>query len=402
MKPTRTFRITGQEHEVPGIEALLRAEGFDFAPLALHPKARILHEEPFALGRSLAARLGLIYIQDISSMVPPLVLAPHPGDVVLDLCASPGSKTGMLAEAVGASGMVVANEPSPRRLATLRANMRQIGAVEVVTTSFARFPRLPSAQGFPRILVDAPCSGWGTAHKHPEVLRLWREEKTQTLESLQRALLARAAEILAPGGLLVYSTCTTNTRENEAQISWAEDALGLRPQTPPTLQGIALEPTQPGCLRVVDRRGQGFFVAMLRKNGPPSPAWTSPEQGGRPVNAAFPDAATCWDAFTLVPRHKVWDLAPKLALLLSADIAWRGLEIGRHGKNIAWNLGCRRLESLVQAPLWEVDDPRILSRLLAGESFRDTGNDGRVKIFFHQVFVGWATRRAGRLMWINR
>jgi hypothetical protein len=153
---------------------------------------------------------------------------------------------------------------------------------------------------------------------------------------------------------------------------------------------------------VVDRRGQGFFVAMLRKNGPPSPAWTSPEQGGRPVNAAFPDAATCWDAFTLVPRHKVWDLAPKLALLLSADIAWRGLEIGRHGKNIAWNLGCRRLESLVQAPLWEVDDPRILSRLLAGESFRDTGNDGRVKIFFHQVFVGWATRRAGRLMWINR
>ncbi|HCF04809.1 MAG TPA: RNA methyltransferase, partial [Desulfomicrobiaceae bacterium] len=161
------------------------------------------------MGRSLAARLGLIYIQDISSMVPPLVLAPHPGDVVLDLCASPGSKTGMLAEAVGLWGMVVANEPNPRRLATLRANMRQIGAVEVVTTSFARFPRLPSAQGFPRILVDAPCSGWGTAHKHPEVLRLWRDDKTQTLESLQRALLARAAEILAPGGVLVYSTCTT-------------------------------------------------------------------------------------------------------------------------------------------------------------------------------------------------
>jgi 16S rRNA (cytosine1407-C5)-methyltransferase len=194
MKPTRTFRITGQEHEVPGIETLLRTEGFDFEPALLHPRVRVLQEEPFALGRSLAARLGLIYIQDISSMVPPLVLAPHPGDVVLDLCASPGSKTGMLAEAVGLRGMVMANEPSPRRLATLRANMRQIGAVEVVTTSFARFPKLPSTLGFPRILVDAPCSGWGTAHKHPEVLRLWREEKTQTLESLQRALLARAAE----------------------------------------------------------------------------------------------------------------------------------------------------------------------------------------------------------------
>ncbi|BDV00237.1 hypothetical protein TDMWS_03220 [Thermodesulfomicrobium sp. WS] len=402
MKPTRTFRITGQEHEVPGIETLLRTEGFDFEPALLHPRVRVLQEEPFALGRSLAARLGLIYIQDISSMVPPLVLAPHPGDVVLDLCASPGSKTGMLAEAVGLRGMVMANEPSPRRLATLRANMRQIGAVEVVTTSFARFPKLPSTLGFPRILVDAPCSGWGTAHKHPEVLRLWREEKTQTLESLQRALLARAAEILAPGGLLVYSTCTTNTRENEAQISWAEDALGLRPQTPPTLQGIALEPTQPGCLRVVDRRGQGFFVAMLRKDGPPPPAWTIPEEGGRPVHAAFPDAAACWDAFTLVPRHKVWDLTPKLALLLPADIAWRGLEIGRHGKNIAWNLGCRRLENLVHAPVWEVDDARMLSRLLAGESFHHAGSDGRVKVFFQQVFVGWATRRAGRLMWTNR
>lgn len=402
MKPTRTFRITGQAHEVPGIEALLRAEGFSFEPLALHPNARILYDEPFALGRSLAARLGLIYIQDISSMVPPLILAPSPGDVVLDLCASPGSKTGMLAEAVRLSGMVVANEPNPRRLATLRANMRQIGAVEVITTSFARFPKLPSDLGFPRILVDAPCSGWGTAHKHPEVLRLWRDDKTQTLESLQRALLTRAAEILAPGGMLVYSTCTTNVRENEAQVFWAEDALGLIPQKPPALSGIALKPTQPGCMRVVDSRGQGFFVAMLRKEGPHSPSWSTAQQGRHPVRAAFPDAAQCWESFTLVPQQKLWDLAPAAALLLPPEISWRGLEVGRQGKNISWSLGCRRLESLMQTPIWHVEEPNILSRLMAGESFRDAGSDARVKIFFHQVFVGWATRRAGRIIWNNR
>lgn len=404
MNPQRTFRLTGQPQEVPATEALLRAEGFAFEPLELTPSARILTAEPFPLGRSLAARLGLLYIQDLASMVPPLLLAPQPGEAVLDLCASPGSKTGMLAAAVAGGGLVVANEPSPRRLSVLRANLRQVGALAAVTVAFSRFPDLPEGLRFSRILVDAPCSGWGTAAKHPEVLRLWRADKTGSLETLQRQLLVRAAVLLAPGGTLVYSTCTTNRRENEDQAAWVRDALGLIPADPPKVPGVAVEATAPGCLRVVDPRGQGFFAAVFRAPGSPRP-WPADDAGqvrAHPVRHHFPQAGPLWDGFVVAVRGQTLELAPAPALALPADLGWRGLEMGRQGKEVSWSLGCRALGSLVEAPVLTVDEPGLLARLLAGESLAHPGAPGRVKLLFQDVFVGWLARRAGRVVWTNR
>jgi len=399
MKPTRSLRLLGTDAELPFIEGLLAAEGFLVEPIALHPKARRLVQEPFPVGRSLAAHFGRIYIQDQSSMIPPVVLAPQPGDVVLDLCASPGSKTGMLADAVGPNGLVVANEPNPRRLATLRANQRLLGMVEVITTSFASFPDLPCGLRFPRILVDAPCSGWGTANKHPEVLRLWRDEKTHPLERLQQQLLARAAALLAPGGTLVYSTCTTNARENEDQLAWALDHLDLVPGVLPQLPGIATEATAPGALRVVDPHGQGFFVAIFQRPGT-TPPWPLPP-GGKPVGDAFPQACSAWQPLRLVRHGQHMDLAPTLALNLD-PLPWRGWEIGRVGKHIAWSLGCWRLESLEDCPVWVVEDPLLLSRLIAGESLTSPGPEGRIKLCFGNLVLGWAIRRGSRIVWTKR
>ncbi len=406
MNPHRVFRLTGALQELATIEDLLRAEGFHCEPLCLHPKARLLTAEPFPLGRSLAARLGLLYIQDLASMVPPLLLAPPPGGVVLDLCASPGSKTGMLAEAVGRRGLVVANEPNPRRLATLRANLRQVGVVEAVTLAFARFPQLPHSLGFSHILVDAPCSGWGTAAKHPEVLRLWREEKTGTLEALQRQLLARTAALLSPGGTLVYSTCTTNRRENEDQIAWAVDTLGLVPGSGVEVPGVAMEATSSGCWRIVDPRAQGFFVAVLHKEGTPSASWrevSCPNHAqARAVRQFFPGAPAVWDDFVVFRRGQNLDLAPALALHLPEAFGWRGLELGRRGKTISWTLGCRALSSLLEAPTLTVEESAPIARLLAGESLGFLGPEGRVKLVFRNLFVGWLSRRAGRVVWTNR
>ena len=107
--PLRSFRITVPEPAQSGVAALLEEEGFRFEPEPFSACCRRLTAEPRPLGSSLAAFFGLIYIQDRSSMLPPLALAPEKGAAVLDMCASPGSKTGFLAQLVGPGGFLLAN-----------------------------------------------------------------------------------------------------------------------------------------------------------------------------------------------------------------------------------------------------------------------------------------------------
>jgi 16S rRNA (cytosine1407-C5)-methyltransferase len=192
------------------VENLLHAQGFAFEGEDFFPPARRLLEEPFPLGTSLASLFGYIYMQDRSSMRPPLALDPPPGASVLDMCASPGSKTGLLAQLVGEQGFVLANEPNPRRLATLRQNLVRLNLLQTGTCSFPgeRLPMPPASWEY--IQLDPPCSGWGTEKKHPKVRALWKDDKVRPLARLQRRLLEEAARLLAPCGRLVYSTCTTN------------------------------------------------------------------------------------------------------------------------------------------------------------------------------------------------
>ena len=267
--PLRSFRLVCKPQFIPLVEGLLSAQGFVFEEEAFSPFARRLTHGPFALGASIAAFFGYIYIQDRSSMLPPLLLGPESGSAVLDMCASPGSKTGLLGQLVG-NGFVLGNEPSRNRLATLRRNLQALNLFCCATCSHAgeKIP-LPSS-AWPFIQLDPPCSGWGTVDKNPQVMRLWQGEKIKPLITLQRRLLAEASRLLRPGGKLVYSTCTTNVEENEAQIRYAREELGLvfRPAAPPPGFDFA-EPALSefsGVWRVntgVD--GQGFFVALLEK-----------------------------------------------------------------------------------------------------------------------------------------
>lgn len=270
--PLRSFRLVCKPCHRELVENLLHDQGFRFEPEPFSPLAfRLLHE-PFPLGGSLAARFGYIYIQDRSSMLPPLALAPHAGAACLDMCASPGSKTGLTAQLVGPTGFVLGNEPSRSRLATLRHNLCALNLVQCATTSYSavELPLPQGGAGWPFIVLDPPCSGWGTVEKNPNVTALWQGDKVKPLIALQRALLQRAFALLAPGGRVVYSTCTTNVEENEAQLAFAVQALGFTfvpLQAPP---GFSFAPPElpgfEGVLRVpTSQEEQGFFVALLEK-----------------------------------------------------------------------------------------------------------------------------------------
>ncbi len=205
-------------------------------------------------------------------MLPALALAPQAGAACLDMCASPGSKTGLTAQLVGPQGFVLGNEPSRSRLATLRHNLCALNLLQCATTSYsaAELPLPQGGTGWQYIVLDPPCSGWGTVEKNPNVTALWQGDKVKPLIALQRALLQRAFALLAPGGRVVYSTCTTNVEENEAQLAFAVQELGFTfvpLQAPLGFSFAAPElPQFEGVLRVpTSLEEQGFFVALLEK-----------------------------------------------------------------------------------------------------------------------------------------
>lgn len=267
----RSFRLVCEASQRPIVIDLLEAQGFTAEETPFSPLCQNILNEPFNLGASLASFFGYIYIQDRSSMLPPLALNPLPMSFVLDMCASPGSKTSFLSQLVGPAGMTLANEPNRRRLATLAANMERLNLFSYGLCSHdgSKIP-LPEAS-IPQILLDPPCSGWGTIDKNPGVIKIWKGNKIEALISLQRALLAKANNLLAAGGRLVYSTCTTNPQENQEQIDWAVREFGLNMVNLRPFPGFIFNENllQKGMLLVDGKASgsQGFFIACLEKRG---------------------------------------------------------------------------------------------------------------------------------------
>ena len=218
--------------------------------------------------------MGHIHPQEESSMIPPLVLDPQPGEKVLDLCASPGSKTTQIAQMMENDGLLVANDPSPGRIVALRANCERLGAANVVVTRCdgRAFPRYE----FDRVLVDAPCSGEGMARKDLSVLKRCNLKRSLGLQRLQQALLGRAVDLTRRGGVIVYSTCTYAPEENEAVVESVLDRVRLIDVDIPGLarshgldawDGNEFGDSMGLCARYYPHHNDtgGFFVAKLIK-----------------------------------------------------------------------------------------------------------------------------------------
>jgi 16S rRNA (cytosine1407-C5)-methyltransferase len=385
------------------VESLLCAEGFVFSAEEFSPLCRRLEYEPQPLGTSLAAFFGYIYIQDRSSMLPPLALAPNSGECILDMCASPGGKSGFLAQLTGRAGFVLANEPAGERLTTLRANLLAANLPQVGTSAYPGQSMSLPPKSCRAILLDAPCSGWGTARKHPEVLKFWRGDKLGKLTALQRRLLAGAAALLAPGGVLTYSTCTTNQQENEDQLRFAEEELGLEREALRPFPGFVFEERAggAGALRVDGDKSQaqGFFIARLRKSADVFSAskQDSGEVNGRALSAKsrhrkevgqniVPEllAGTCCDPARLPPGkivrygEKVRFLPAKAVAAFSPDFVWQGMLLGR--MSAGRFRPAPRLRCLLPGPAdggnaLVLDELKDITALLRGQS-RRTGLAG--------------------------
>jgi len=390
-------------------------------------------------------------------MLPPVLLGARPGDVCLDMCASPGGKTGILAACVNPEGFVLAGEASRERLATLRQNLRRMGALNAATIGVESQHLALAPGSFDAVLLDPPCSGWGTVDKNPRVLEVWTPEKAETLVRLQRLLLERAAQLLKPGGRLMYSTCTTNVRENEEQVAWALAALPLGIDPLPAPAGFAPVPLAltglEGVLRVGCQdqgwggkpggMGQGFFLARFQKDADTAPTVTTgeatfPQLGGEPLGPRELDQAReAGLDFDALPPGEVRAFGGKayflhrgaLELCDAAGLGaqgqrWQGFLLGQmQGGRFAVAARARALmppaQKLPASQRLDVDEPAPILDLLAGRSLelaagpREQGSRrgkkacgvdqaGSVGLYFRGLPMGWLTKKGRRLLWSDR
>jgi 16S rRNA (cytosine1407-C5)-methyltransferase len=220
-------------------------------------------------------RDGRVYLQSVSSMIPALILAPLPGERVLDIAAAPGSKTTQMAALMENRGFILANDVDQVRAERLAYNIRLQGCA-IAEVKVGRGEKLGEEMpgAFDRVLVDAPCSGEGRfVVFDPSTSRAWSPKTVADSARVQRRLLESGARALKPGGVLVYSTCTLNAEENEAMVQWAIDTLPLVPEKPPLIIPGAYAGMARGrhasvarALRIFpDEDHEGFFVCRMRK-----------------------------------------------------------------------------------------------------------------------------------------
>lgn len=214
---------------------------------------------------------GLYYIQEPSAMISAASLGTLPGERVLDLCAAPGGKTTQIGADLQGRGILIANDLSASRAKALLKNIELMGIPNTyVTAEDSGRLKQEFPLWFDRILIDAPCSGEGMFRKRPSVLQGWLEHGRDFYCPVQAKLLDDAAEMLRPGGTLLYSTCTFNRHENEDQIRAflsRHPEFSLDPGAPKA--GCSDSAILPGTRRIFPQRsrGEGHFAARMRKAG---------------------------------------------------------------------------------------------------------------------------------------
>jgi len=273
--PPVTLRVNTLKTGRDALMKILKEEAARPLPTPYAPAGIRVEDPEGPLWDCRAFQDGLFQIQDEASQLISLILDPKPGETVLDLCAGAGGKSSHMAELMKDQGRVVAVDLHPQKLEALQENTRRLG-IKIVEPLrgdgleghlFSR-----TAPPFDRILIDAPCTGWGVINRNPDLKWRLRPEDGPRLAERQNKFLQNAAAWLKSGGVMVYATCTLNPEENQEVLRrFLEthphfEVEGVSPFLPQTAEGLT---DGHGCFQTWPPRHRldGFFAARLRKKG---------------------------------------------------------------------------------------------------------------------------------------
>ncbi len=388
------------------------------------------------LGKHPYYAAGLYYLQDPAAQAVAELLAPQPGERVLDLAAAPGGKTTHIAALMQGQGLLVANDIKTKRALDLARNIERWGARNVAITNVSP-SQLVEHFGpfFDRVLVDAPCSAEGVFRKEPGARGNWQPKLVDSCALQQDAIMQDAARLVRPGGSLVYATCTFSPAEDEGTLArfleiHHDFELVAAPKFPGFDRGRSdwLEDTDPslGLERAVrlwphKAPGEGHFIATLHRseNAPQrsaNPATLEPA----PLPKAVADDFGRFTAETLYwqPSQKKLALMGSYLYLLPDDLPdlkglsvvhwgwWLGItKKNRFEPSHALAMGLRAEDVRRTLPL-SADDPDLL-RFLRGEVLPSSGSNGWVLVTVDGYPLSWGKRVQGRLKshlpsWLRR
>ena len=391
----------------PSLEPVAWCQTGFYVPFEARAGSHVLHA------------LGAYYIQEASAMAVAEILAPQPGERVLDLCAAPGGKSTHLASLMHNKGLLVSNEIVASRARILNENLERLGLPGVVMNEDPA--RLAAAWGsyFDRVLVDAPCSGEGMFRKNPDAALEWSESVVLACARRQTEILQSAAQLLKPGGTLVYSTCTFSNEENEQVIerfleqhpdfelvNIFEVGNILKPS--PTDWGFDAGRDFRGFtvrLWAHKLHGEGHFIAKLRKtHGEDTSTELELAAFAQPFDAkperklwnAFQEIYGIPDGHFAVFRNEVQWIADETPSLETLKVVRAGIPIAElkparlepHHALSHWY--SRDATDILTLEL-EPHDPRVQT-FLRGETLQSDGISGWVLVRVLGLGLGWGKR----------
>ena len=357
-------------------------------------------------GAGIAHAAGAFYLQEASAMVSAAILDAQSGERILDLCAAPGGKTTQIAAALGGEGLLISNEPEPSRAKVLAANLERMGARNAAVTNAypdalaARWPEY-----FDALLCDAPCSGEGMFRREPDSRTEWRSASPAGCAKRQAEILDRAAELVRPGGRLVYSTCTFNRNENEDTIA---AFLSRHPEFEPedfSLPGVGA--SENGCIRIWPhrQRGDGHFAAKLRKGGSAkrreAPAFRIDRECAALIDRL--EAEVC--ALPGALKARLVQLGDYLYAIPAECPDTKGLKLAsagvcllRIGKNYIEPAHALAMALDASLPLQKMElDDQQARRYLAGEALECENLKGWTWICWRGMPLGWGKASNGQM-----